>query len=184
LAQNIPCILSVSKDTGLIEVLTDATSIDGLKKSETFPKEGGLRAYFEHTYGDPTGKLFISAQRHFMESLCGYSLVMYLLGLKDRHNGYIMIDNLGHLIFIDFGFAMGTAPGHEFSFGRAPFKLTQDYVDVMGGTDSECFKEFRNLFVKGFLEARKNSSIVLLGLVEIMMYKSNSPCFSGKRYGG
>ena len=176
-------ILSVSKDTGLIEVLTDATSIDGLKKSDGYPEEGGLRAYFENTYGDPQGKSFISAQRHFMESLCGYSLVMYLLGLKDRHNGNIMIDNLGHLIFIDFGFAMGMAPGHEFSFERAPFKLTQDYLDVLGGPESECFQEFRTLFVKGFLEARKNS-LIALGLVEIMMYKSNYPCFRGKRYGG
>jgi phosphatidylinositol 4-kinase A len=175
-------ILSISKSTGLIEVLTDATSIDGLKKSENFPKEGGLRAYFEETYGDPNGKSFLRAQRNFMESLCGYSLVMYLLGLKDRHNGNIMIDNLGHLIFIDFGFAMGMAPGHEFSMERAPFKLTQDYVDVLGGLKSECFEEFRSMFVKGFMEARKNS-LIALGLVEIMMYKSNYPCFTGSRYG-
>jgi hypothetical protein len=175
-------ILSVSKDTGLIEVLTDATSIDGLKKGDDFPEEGGLRAYFEQAYGDPNEQSFKNAQRNFMESLCGYSLVMYLLGLKDRHNGNIMIDNLGHLIFIDFGFAMGMAPGHEFSFERAPFKLTQDYVDVMGGLDSDCFKEFRKLFVKGFLEARQNS-LIALGLVEIMMYKSNYPCFTGSRYG-
>mmetsp|Transcript_31419 Transcript_31419/g.51860 ORF Transcript_31419/g.51860 Transcript_31419/m.51860 type:complete len:914 (+) Transcript_31419:228-2969(+) len=175
-------ILSASKDTGLIEVLTDATSIDGLKKSDKFPKEGGLRAYFEQAYGDPSGLSFKNAQRNFMHSLCGYSLVMYLLGLKDRHNGNIMINNTGHLIFIDFGFAMGMAPGHEFSFERAPFKLTKDYVEVMGGVDSDCFKEFRQLFVKGFLAARKNS-LIALGLVEIMMYKSNYPCFSGSRYG-
>ncbi len=37
-------ILSISKDTGLIEVLTDSTSIYGLKKSDGYPKEGGLRA--------------------------------------------------------------------------------------------------------------------------------------------
>ena len=77
---------------------------------------------------------------------------------------------------------MGMAPGHEFSFERAPFKLTKDYVEVMGGLNSDCFKEFRRLFVQGFLEARKNS-LIALGLVEIMMYKSNYPCFSGSRYG-
>jgi phosphatidylinositol 4-kinase len=175
-------ILSVSKDTGLIEVLTDATSIDGLKKSDNFPKEGGLRAYFEQAYGPREGETFKNAQKNFMHSLCAYSLCMYLLGLKDRHNGNIMISNLGHLIFIDFGFAMGMAPGHEFSFERAPFKLTKDYVEVMGGLNSACFKEFRRLFVQGFLEARKNS-LIALGLVEIMMYKSNYPCFSGSRYG-
>ena len=52
----------------------------------------------------------------------------------------------------------------------------------MGGFGSECYLEFERLFVEGFKEARKNSQIAL-GLVEIMMYKSNYPCFSGSRYG-
>jgi len=176
-------ILSTSKNTGILEYLIDATSIDGLKKNKDFPSEGGLKAYFEMIYGPESGKSFKAAQRNFMLSLVGYSLVSYLLGLKDRHNGNIMIDARGRLIFIDFGFAMGMAPGHEFSFERAPFKMTQDYIDVMGGLKSECFAEFKRLFVAGFEAARKNSQIAL-GLVEIMMYKSKYPCFSGSRYGG
>ena len=176
-------ILSTSKSTGLIEVLTDATSIDGLKKSEKYPASGGMRAYFEQVYGPPTSKSFLAAQRNFIRSLAGYSLVAYLLGLKDRHNGNIMIDTRGHVIHIDFGFAFGMAPGHEWSFERAPFKLTRDYIDVMGGLTSEGFKEFQKLFVDGFKAARSNS-LTALGLVEIMMYKSNYPCFTGTRYGG
>lgn len=176
-------ILSTSKDTGMIEFLYDTTSIDGLKKNKEFPVEGGLRAYFETVYGPPEGDSFKAAQKNFMLSLVGYSLVSYLLGLKDRHNGNIMIDVRGRLIFIDFGFAMGMAPGHEFSFERAPFKLTQEYIDVMGGSSSPCYLEFQRLFVAGFEAARANSQIAI-GLVEIMMYKSNYPCFSGSRYGG
>lgn len=175
-------ILSTSSSEGLIEVLVDATSIDGLKKSEGYPEEGGLRKYFEMVYGGPDSDAFREAQTNFMQSLAGYALVSYLLGLKDRHNGNIMIDTRGHLIFIDFGFAFGMAPGHEFSFERAPFKLTKEYVEVMGGVKSSCYKEFQRLFVAGFEEARKNSQIAL-GLVEIMMFQSNYPCFSGWRYG-
>jgi phosphatidylinositol 4-kinase len=74
------------------------------------------------------------------------------------------------------------APGHEFSFERAPFKLTKEYVELLDGPNSECFKEFQRLFIAGFEEARKNSQIAL-GLVEIMMFKSNYPCFTGWRYG-
>ncbi|KAG7370685.1 phosphatidylinositol 3- and 4-kinase [Nitzschia inconspicua] len=175
-------ILSTSGSTGLIQVLVDATSIDGLKKSEGYPAEGGLRKYFENVYGGPESKSFKAAQRNFMTSLAAYSIVSYLLGLKDRHNGNIMIDTRGHLIYIDFGFAMGMAPGHEFSMERAPFKFTQEYVEVMGGVNDPCYKEFERLFVEGFKAARKNSQIAL-GLVEIMMHKSNYPCFSGWRYG-
>jgi hypothetical protein len=175
-------ILSSGSSTGLIEVLVDATSIDGLKKAAGYPKEGGMRKYFEDTYGGPDSKPFKAAQQNFMQSLAAYSLVMYLLGLKDRHNGNIMIDTRGHLIFIDFGFAMGMAPGHEFSMERAPFKFTKEYLEVMGGPKSACYKEFKRIFVEGFKAARLNSQIAL-GLVEIMMYKSNYPCFSGGRYG-
>jgi phosphatidylinositol 4-kinase len=175
-------ILSTSGSTGLIQVLVDATSIDGLKKAEGYPAKGGMRKYFEETYGGPNSKSFKAAQRNFMTSLAAYSIVSYLLGLKDRHNGNIMIDTRGHLIFIDFGFAMGMAPGHEFSMERAPFKFTAEYVEVMGGVNDPCYKEFERLFVEGFKAARKNSQIAL-GLVEIMMHKSNYPCFSGWRYG-
>jgi hypothetical protein len=175
-------ILSSSSSTGLIEVLVDATSIDGLKKADGYPKEGGMRKYFEEMYGGPDSKSFKAAQQNFMHSLAAYSLVMYLLGLKDRHNGNIMIDTRGHLIFIDFGFAMGMAPGHEFSMERAPFKFTKEYLEVMDGPNSACYKEFKRIFVEGFKAARANSQIAL-GLVEIMMYKSNYPCFSGSRYG-
>mmetsp|Transcript_86811 Transcript_86811/g.250779 ORF Transcript_86811/g.250779 Transcript_86811/m.250779 type:complete len:879 (-) Transcript_86811:1573-4209(-) len=173
-------ILSTSSSTGLIEVLVDATSIDGLKKSSKFPyEEGGMRAYFEQTYGGPKSKAFKEAQQNFMRSLAGYSIISYLLGLKDRHNGNIMIDTRGHLMHIDFGFVMGMAPGNDFSMERAPFKLTKEYVEVMGGFGSECYKEYERLVVEGFKEARKNSQIAL-GLVEIMMYKSKYPCFTGK----
>eukprot|EP00980_Cylindrotheca_fusiformis_P031427 scaffold26363_cov113-Cylindrotheca_fusiformis.AAC.1 len=176
-------ILSTSSSTGLIEVLVDATSLDGLKKSENYPQEGGLRKYFEQTYGGPRSESFKEAQRNFMRSCAGYSLISYLLGLGDRHNGNIMIDTQGRLMHIDFGFVMGMAPGHEFSMERAPFKFPKEYVEVMGGLKDPCYKEFERLFVAGFKAARENSQIAL-GLVEIMMYQSNYPCFTGRRYGG
>mmetsp|Transcript_3576 Transcript_3576/g.8610 ORF Transcript_3576/g.8610 Transcript_3576/m.8610 type:complete len:1175 (-) Transcript_3576:71-3595(-) len=176
-------ILSTSASTGLLEFNQDSTSLDGLKKSEHYPKEGGLRKYYENTYGGPDSVSFKAAQRNFMQSLAGYSVVCYLLGLKDRHNGNIMIDMYGHMIHIDYGFCMGMCVGHELTLERAPFKFTQEYVDVMGGIDSECYKEFVRLFVEGMMEAR-NKCHIALGLVEIMMYKSNYPCFSGRRYGG
>merc|ERR1711983_147786 len=86
-------------------------------------------------------------------------------------------------IMIDFGFVMGMAPGHEWSLERAPFKLTRECIEVLGEDSSPVFHEFQRLFVAGFEAARANSQIAL-GLVEIMMYRSNFPCFSGTRYGG
>jgi len=57
-------------------------------------------------------------------------------------------------------------------FDKAPFKLTEEFIEVMGGRDSEGFKEFISLFVAGFLAVRKHYEKVLL-IVE-MTLTSNS----------
>ena len=86
----------------------------------------------------------------------GYSLVTYLLQVKDRHNANIMIEGDGTMVHIDFGFIFGDSPGFNINFENAPFKLTQEYIDLMGGVDSSTFKMFENLFVRGFLALQKH----------------------------
>lgn len=75
---------------------------------------------------------FEKAIMNFLESLAGYSLIQYLFQIKDRHNNNILIDREGHIIHIDFSFMFASSPG-GIKFERAPFKLVQDYVDIMEG---------------------------------------------------
>lgn len=79
----------------------------------------------------------------------------YLLQIKDRHNGNILLDREGHLVHIDFGFMLSNSPGNM-GFEAAPFKLPLEYVEVLGGVTSEPFQEFRRLFRDGFEAARKH----------------------------
>lgn len=85
----------------------------------------------------------------------GCSLITYLLQIKDRHNGNILLDREGHLVHIDFGFMLSNSPGN-LGFEAAPFKLPLEYVEVLGGIDSEHFREFKRLFKDGFEAARKH----------------------------
>jgi phosphatidylinositol 4-kinase B len=108
-------IVSTGVSTGLIEVITDAQSLDGLKKTDGFIS---LRKHFENTYGLPLSRLFHNAQRNFIQSMAAYSIVSYLLAIKDRHNGNILLDAAGRVVHIDFGFLLGIAPGGKFRCGE------------------------------------------------------------------
>lgn len=93
---------------------------------------------------------FLTAQRNFVESLVGYSLVCYILQIKDRHNGNILIHRQGYIIHIDYGYLLTSSPGH-ITFETAPFKLTNQFIELMGGENSDIFQYFKLLFIRGFL---------------------------------
>jgi phosphatidylinositol 4-kinase len=103
-------------------------------------------------------------------------MICYVLQLKDRHNGNLLIDNMGHIIHIDFGFMLSNSPG-SMGFEAAPFKLTQDYVDVLGGVTSPAFEEFKTLCKKAFQALRKDAERLIM-LVDLMSKQSKMACFA------
>lgn len=78
-----------------------------------------------------------------------------------------MIDNQGHILHIDFGFFLSNSPGRNMGFETAPFKLLDDFVQVMGGRSSDMFKYFEILVLKGFLASRKHMDRFVT-LIDIM----------------
>jgi phosphatidylinositol 4-kinase len=168
-------IVSTSSSTGFVQVLPNTISIDGLKKTEGFES---LPAYFEQLYGTSVNRLH-NARMAFVTSLAAYSLLCYILQIKDRHNGNILLDSQGHIIHIDFGFLLGIAPGGNFSIESAPFKLTEEMLEVIGGLDSPYFNVFVKAFSSGFLALRAKSSLII-SAVEIITADSTFPCLFGK----
>ncbi|KAF9069597.1 kinase-like domain-containing protein [Rhodocollybia butyracea] len=176
-------ILITGGSSGLVETITDAVSIHSMKKSEYARRlaQGQLGHvtlfdHFKSTYGDPSSAKFARAQRNFAKSLAGYSIITYLLQIKDRHNGNILLDRDGHLIHIDFGFMLSNTPGN-IRFEAAPFKLPVEYIEVLGGIDGAPFLEFRRLFREGFEAARKHCDRIIT-MVELMQKDSTLPCFA------
>jgi len=97
-----------------------------------------------------------------VQSVAAYSIVSYLLQLKDRHNGNILLSANGSVIHIDFGFLLSNSPGKNMGFEAAPFKLTAEWVELMGGIGSPWFRYFRTLVIRGFQEARRHRDKILL----------------------
>lgn len=90
---------------------------------------------------------------------------------------------------------LSNSPG-SVGFESAPFKLTQEYVDVLGGAQSPEFEKFRALCKQAFqgmylltfistflilanenLALRKSADDLVL-LVDLMGKESRMPCFS------
>mmetsp|Transcript_3344 Transcript_3344/g.10191 ORF Transcript_3344/g.10191 Transcript_3344/m.10191 type:complete len:766 (+) Transcript_3344:232-2529(+) len=168
-------IICLNSDAGLVELVPNAVSIHTVKKRT--PEFKTLRDFFERAFGPVSSKRFGTAQKNFIESMAGYSLVSYFLQLKDRHNGNIMLDSSGCIVHIDFGFMLSNYPG-AFQFETAPFKLNEELLEVMGGLKSRGFKYFRELFTAGFFAARKHHDIFMT-LVEIMVDGTRMPCMKG-----
>ncbi|KAG1369976.1 phosphatidylinositol 4-kinase beta 1 [Cocos nucifera] len=170
-------VLVTSSYAALIETIPDTASIHSIKSR--FPDISSLRDYFVAKYEEnsPNFKL---AQRNFVESMAGYSILCYLLQVKDRHNGNLLIDEEGHIIHIDFGFMLSNSPGGV-NFESAPFKLTRELLEVMDsdaeGSPSDFFDYFKLLCIQGFLTCRKHVERIIL-LVE-MLQDSGFPCFKG-----
>lgn len=174
-------ILATSNSSGLVEFIPRAKSFDALKK-EAFEKHGRdvpLLEGFQETFLDDLDR----AQKNFVESLAGYSVACYLFGIKNRHNGNIMMDSSGRVIHVDFSFVLGMAPGKNkvgnlnFSLEGAAFKLTNEMVEAIGGLESQNYKYFEELCVEGLLVAREHLDTIVT-LVEIMGYNSSLACFN------
>ena len=184
-------LVAGSGEGGLMETARNAISLHSIKKAALScrravidesqpPPPFTLRDYYIKTFGSPDSDGFINARDAFMKSLVGYSLVTYLLQLRDRHNGNILVDAAGHVIHIDFGFMLAVSPGGGTYYGleSAPFKLTAEYIDLLGGLYSEPFAAFKDLVYQGFMALRRHADRLLL-LLEISQKDSNLACFGG-----
>ena len=168
-------IISTGNNAGIIEVCPNSISLDELKHKTSFEPNNSLKVFYENYFGKGSKK-YKKAIRNLIRSLAGYSLVCYFLQIKDRHNGNILINNEGYLIQIDFGFFLSNAPGGEFE--KAPFKLTDEVIEVIGGINSKYFQVFRKLMWKGMIAIAKHYEKIMI-LVEMMYcgYGKKLECF-------
>lgn len=152
-------ILVTGESSGLVETITNGVSLHSIKRSLTLASfENGqnprrriatLKDHFLKAFGEPDTDAYKAAVDAFKRSLAAYSVISYVLQLKDRHNGNVLIDNEGHIIHIDFGFMLSNSPG-SVGFEAAPFKLTYEYVEVLGGIGSPEWDDFKKLCKQAF----------------------------------
>lgn len=109
-------------------------------------------------YGPVTSDKFKVAQNNFAKSLAAYSVVMWVLMLRDRHNGNLMIDSEGHYFHIDFGFVLGHSTGKQIGgmVECSPFKLTPEYLELLDGVGSPIYDKFCDACTKAMVACREH----------------------------
>lgn len=131
---------------------------------------GKLKAFYLWYFGP----MFEEARLNFVRSLAAYSIFCYVFQVKDRHNGNIMLTRQGHLLHIDFGFFLQNSPGKVFETEKVPFKLTDDYIEMLDGKESSTFKHFKELVDAGLTEVKRNINELLNFIMILSKGKSQN----------
>lgn len=173
-------ILSTGENCGIVEFIPDAFSIDYLKKKmqSVTGREVDLLHFYRMKFKDTSSgseTTFKQAVCNLADSLAAYSLVCYILQIKDRHNGNILINMRdGSLVHIDFGFILNS---RLLNFETAPFKLTNDIIKLLGGLEGEGFKRFRNNMIDGYQALHNDNEKIVILVQMIGQSQKDLPCF-------
>ncbi|KAJ2805062.1 phosphatidylinositol-4- kinase, partial [Coemansia helicoidea] len=167
-------VVATAPGCGVIDVIPNSISRDQMGRE----KVNSLSDYFATKYRGVDSIQYQQARTNFVQSLAAYSVLSYLLQFKDRHNGNIMVDDQGHIVHVDFGFILDIAPG-GITFESAPFKLTTEYIQVMGGSaTAQPYRLFCELCIKAYLACRPYADKIIQ--IVALMLDSGLPCFKGE----
>jgi phosphatidylinositol 4-kinase B len=102
-------------------------------------------------------------------------LVCYILQIKDRHNGNILVhEGDGSLIHIDFGFILAS---RLLNFETAPFKITGDIIRLLGGMNGSGFRRFRERMIEGYQALHEDNEKIIILVKILAKSQSDLPCF-------
>lgn len=162
--------ISTSDNVGMIQCVLNSTTIAKITSGsvgQVTAKDPILNWIKDQC---KTDELIATGVDNFKFSCAGYLVATHVLGIGDRHSDNIMITNRGDLFHIDFGHFLGNYKKYMgVKKETAPFVFTAAYAHVLGGTESEKYKELQEITGKAFNILRKNY-YYLMSLFKLMVH--------------
>lgn len=100
-----------------------------------------------------------TVKRRFLQSLAISSSLSYILGLGDRHLDNIMINKVGQLFHIDYGYLMDNPTTSIIS--NPNIKVTTVMIDFLGGIEGKYYKEFTQYIIQIYDILRLYKNIIV-----------------------
>jgi hypothetical protein len=144
-------ILMLTDEIGVIEYVENSHTLRSIGD-----KGYSLQNYILNL--NPTSTLDTIKTR-FVHSLSISSAISYIIGLGDRHLDNIMINNLGQIFHIDFGYIMDNPIK---IFNMPEIKLTNDIIDFLGGVNSIYYQDFKKMIVQIYNLYRANKTVLYI----------------------
>ncbi|KFH73635.1 hypothetical protein MVEG_00850 [Podila verticillata NRRL 6337] len=157
-------VLATGVDHGMVQFVPAQSLANVLSEN------GGSLQMFWRTYhlGDHSVDTFgvrPDVMDAYVKSCAGYCVIMYLLGVGDRHLDNLLLSPNGNIFHVDFGFILGRDPKPF----PAPMKITKEMVEAMGGFNSVHYQSFKSYCFTAYNILRKSANLIL-NLFGLMTY--------------
>lgn len=141
---------------GIIEIVEDSYTIHDIKNNY----KRDLQSFI---YGMNRQETVEVVLNRFLNSLAVYTIIIFLLGIGDRHLDNIMIHKSGLVFHIDFEYILG----EKNQFVGQGVRITPDMLQILGGEPGDDFRKFRNRCIEIYNCLRKHNRILgcLISLV-------------------
>ena len=171
LCMNAYRTVAVGSEVGMLEVVPNAHTTSEISKDAG----GSFQCFMADPLAkwlrrnNPDDESYDRAVDNFVRSCAGYCVATCVLGIGDRHNDNIMVQQTGNLFHVDFGHFLGHFKS-KFGFKRerAKFVFTPDFAFVMGGIEDPRFALFEDLCARAFNILRRHAD-TFTTLFELML---------------
>ena len=147
-------VLATSNFDGFVEFVPNTRTVFDIEKQFTDSIYGYINKLAHDN--EEKRKTFLN---NFSNSLAGYCVVTYILGIGDRHLENLMVTQEGYLFHIDFGFIFGRDPKRF----HPDIKITSQMKDTLNKLDKDLdgYELFKQNCVNAYLVLRTNARLLI-----------------------